>query len=189
MSADKNISGTILAQFGWNAFSKQRSGGLISGILTGNSAIDCDARAIFCAKGGKPVSSNIKEACLCYDNADMFGSSAIHYGDNKTGGTGIAEQIQIDLDQIPESVDEIVFTLDLFKEKKKIGAGKIQESYIKIIDKTSGEELTRGEIRNLNSSAKLVAVGRLQRNGDRWAFISDGAAHSVDSIEDYMGQM
>ncbi|WP_026657818.1 TerD family protein [Butyrivibrio sp. AC2005] len=189
MSADKNISGIVLVQFGWNAYSKQRSGGLISGILSGDSSIDCDSRAIFCKKNGKPVSMNVGEACLYYGNADMFASSAIHFGDNKTGGAGVDEQMQIDLDKIPESVDEIVFTLDLFKEKKKIGAGKIQESYIKIIDKSSGEEKTRGEIKNLSSNAKIVTVGRLQRNGGKWNFVSDGTMQSVNNIEDYLCQM
>lgn len=179
------VGGVIEARFGWNAFPKQYSGGLISGLVNKNTAIDCDSRAIFCGKDGKPISLDMKDCCVSYDNKSMFDNAVVHGGDNQTGGND-AENITFDLDSIPSEVDHIILSLDLLKEKKKIGFGKIQEAYLRLYIKDNGKEITGADIGHLNSDTKIVVAGRLKRVNDEWCFAPDGTAYSSDSMEAFL---
>ncbi len=73
-----NVSGTIEARFGWNAYPKQRSGGLIGGLTSRDTSIDCDGRAIFCGKDGRPILTNVKDSCVSYDNRVMFSATGFY---------------------------------------------------------------------------------------------------------------
>ena len=157
------VSGKVEARFGWNAFPRQRSGGLIGGLFDSDTAIDCDARAVFCKEGGTPISSRMEECCLYYGNMTMFDGAAVHQGDNQSGGKGDDEIIVLDLNKLPAQVNQVILTLDLLKEKKRIGIGKIQEAFVRVVDQKSGDELAGDDISNLHSGSKMVIVGRIQR--------------------------
>ena len=182
----ETFNGMIDIRYGWDAYRRQYSGGLIRGLANRNVAIDCDARAIFCGKNGKPLSNDLNECSVYYANKTLFAAAAIHNGDNQTGGQGDSECIAVDLDSLPPEVNLIILTMDLFKEKKSIGVGKIQEAYVRLIDKETEEELTRVDIHHLSSDKKLVVGGRIQREENGWRFISDGTAYNEKSIEDYL---
>lgn len=158
---NSRMTGVIEARFGWNAFPKQHSGGLIGGLTSRNTAVDCDARAIFCGKDGRPISFDIKECCAAYDNRVMYNNAVIHNGDNQTGGSD-AECITFDLKRIPSDIDHIILSLDLLKEKKKTGFGRIQEAYLRLYYKDTGEEITEADFGHLNSDTRIVVAGRLK---------------------------
>lgn len=183
-----NVSGIIEARFGWNAFPRQRSGGLIGGLTSRDTSIDCDGRAVFCGKDGRPISTDIKESCVSYDNRVMFSGAVIHSGDNKTGGVD-AECIVFDLQKIPPYVDHIILSLDLLKEKKKISFGKIQEAFLRLCYKDTGEEITEADFSHLSSDTKIVIAGRLIREDDGWCFVPGGDEHSNESIDSIMNYM
>ena len=182
------VSGVVEARFGWNAYPKQRSGGLIGGLTSRDTSIDCDGRAIFCGKDGRPISTDIKDSCVSYDNRVMFSGAVIHSGDNKTGGVD-AECIAFDLPKIPSNINQIILSLDLLKEKKKIGFGKIQEAFLRLYYKGTGEEITEANFSHLSSDTKIVIAGRLIREGDGWCFVPGGdklSNESTDSIMNYI---
>ena len=180
---DVSLSGRIEIKFGWDVYSRQHSVGLFGGLFR-RPAVDCDARAVFCGKNGKPLSDDLNKCSVYYGCRDLYGSAALHTGDNQTGGPGDSECIVIDLDRLPPEVDLIILTLDLFKEKKSVGAGKLQEAFVRVIDTESGQEVSRADIHRLNSDTKLVSAGRIQKKGDKWEFTSDGTAFNVKKIED-----
>lgn len=187
MNSKAVLSGKIEARFGWDAFPRQYSGGLISGLRNSSTEIDYDAGALLYGDNGKPISPNVCECFLNYAAPDKFDSSLLHHGDNQTGFKKDDEIISIVLPRIPKTVNSIFLTLDIFKEKKKIGTGKIQNTFVRIIDTESGEELARSDVYNLDSGSKLVVVGELLRLEDgRWLFKSLEEAHSVNRIEDFI---
>lgn len=145
-----SVSGVVEARFGWNAFPRQHSGGLIGGLFDKEVSIDCDARTVFCNKDGSPISPRLEDCCLYYGNMTMFDGAAVHQGDNQTGGKGDDEIIMLDLDKLPAQVEQVILTLDLLKEKKRIGTGKIQEAFMRIIDMESGYECERIDYSHLN---------------------------------------
>ena len=131
----------IEIRFGWDAYPRQRSMGLIGGLLTESTFVDCDACAVFCDRNRKPISAQRNNICLSYDNDFMFNGAACHRGDNKTGEDFDDEIITLNLNALPVEVETIIFTLDFFKERKKSTIGKIQNTFIRITKGENSEEI------------------------------------------------
>ena len=189
MSTQKNkcnLFGVIEARFGWNTFPRQKSFGLISGRFNSNISIDCDAKAVFCKKDGTPISKELDGCCLYFGNEKMFDGAAVHLGDNQIGGSGDDETIKLDLEKMPPEVDLIILTLDLFKEKKRVAAGRIQEAFVRIVDSESGKELVRNVISNFYSGSKMIVVGRICRSEDGWQLVKDDLAIQVKNMNDFI---
>lgn len=180
-----DLCGIIEVRFGWDAFPRQYSGGLLGGLAHRSTAIDCDARAFFCGSNGKPLSDKMNECSVSYNNQTLYESAALHSGDNQTGGVENAECIVFELERIPAEVKQIVLTVDLFKEKKSIRSGKIQEAFVRLYNIDKNEELVSVDFHNLNSGTKLVVVGRIQRSDGGWTFLSDGEAYKMNDIEEF----
>ena len=184
------ISDRIEARFGWDVFPRQYSGGLIAGLNNPLIEIDCDAGALLCGEDGKPISANKNECFLNYAVASMYDSVILHHGDNRTGFEKDDEIISIDLSKIPETITSIILTLDIFKEKKKIGFGKIQNTFVRIINSASGEEIARSDFNNLGVGTKLVVAGKIVRmkNG-QWLFNPLAESYSVKNIDEFINAL
>lgn len=86
MRNTKTLSGMIEARFGWDAYPRQYSGGMISGLLQSKSTnIDCDAGALLCGIDGKPLSTDVEKCFINYNVTSMYDSAIMHCGDNQTG--------------------------------------------------------------------------------------------------------
>ena len=181
-----SISGVVEARFGWNAFPRQRSGGLIGGLFDNEVSVDCDARAVFCKKDGSPISSKVEDCCLYYGNMNMFDGAAVHQGDNQTGGNGDDEIIVLDLNKLPTQVGQIILTLDLFKERKRIGNERIQEVFVRIVDKESNCEIDRVDVSHIHSGSKMIVLGAFQRNGTWWQLMKEGTQFRIGETNDYI---
>lgn len=179
-------SSKICVKFGWDAFSRQYSGGLISGLLNKPVATDCDGSAFFCDKEGRPVAEELSGCCVYYGNLSLFDSAVVHGGDNRTGMDLDDEEISLDLGRIPSEVDRILFTLDMLKEKKRIGTGKIQNAFVRLTDGESGDEICRCHFDGLGMGTKLIAAGVLQRSGDGWIFRFSGEPYAVNSRKEFI---
>ena len=69
------ISGKIEVRFGWESFPRQYSGGLLAGLMNKPMEIDCDASAVFLNRDKRPVSKEMTESVLNYQNSRMFDES------------------------------------------------------------------------------------------------------------------
>ena len=184
------LSGKIEARFGWDAFPKQYSGGLIYGLRYSKTGIDCDAGALLCGDNGKPISSNPNECFLNYAISNMFDSAILHHGDNQTGLKSDDEIITIDLLRIPESIKSIILTLDLFKEKKKIGNSKIHNTFVRIVNTEIGGEVARNDFNHLGLGKRLVVVGKIIRiDSNQWLFDPVEESYSVKSFEEFIKKL
>ena len=192
MRSDKKdaiINGKIEVRFNWDAFPRQYSGGLFGGLFGDSTSVDCDARAVFCDAEGVPVSPHNREACLSYLDPDMYDGAALHHGDNQTGHGKDDETISLDLTAIPPEVGRILLTMDLFKEKRSIGFGRIQNPSIRILRAGSHEELARSEFRNLGVNANLVAGGVLRREKEGWSFIQKKDSYKLEDMDAFLAQL
>ena len=186
---DAIINGKIEVRFNWDAFPRQYSGGLFGGLFGDSTSVDCDARAVFCDAEGVPVSLHNREACLSYLDPDMYDGAALHHGDNQTGHGKDDETISLDLTAIPPEVGRIFLTMDLFKEKRSIGFGRIQNPSIRILQAGSREELARSDFRNLGVDANLVAGGVLYREKKGWSFIQKKDSYKVADMDAFLAQL
>lgn len=186
---DAIINGKIEVRFNWDAFPRQYSGGLFGGLFGDSTSVDCDARAVFCDAEGVPVSPHNREACLSYLDPDMYDGAALHHGDNQTGHGKDDETISLDLTAIPPEVGRILLTMDLFKEKKSIGFGRIQNSSIRILRAGSHEELGRSEFKDLGLDVNLVAGGVLRREKKGWSFIQKKDSYKLEDMDAFLAQL
>lgn len=171
----------IEIRFNWDAYPKQRSIGLIGGLLAEPTSVDCDACAIFCDRDAKPLSRQLKETCLSYDNESMFNGAARHKGDNRTGKGLDDEIIILDLNALPEEVGMIFLTMDLFKERKRSTIGKVENTFIRIIESGKEEDYIRFDVHNLGGNKKFAACGSLRREKKGWVFLpSEGGDFDPD---------
>lgn len=135
---------------------------------------DLDAAAFMLGENGKCPT---EKEFIFYGNLDHTSEAVKHMGDNLTGeGDGDDEQIQIDLGKIPENISKIAFTVTIYEaEKRKQNFGQVSNSYIRIVDETTGSELIRYDLGEDFSIETAVVVGELYKNNGKWKFNAIGS--------------
>jgi len=96
-------------------------------------------------------------------------------GDESDGGDD--EVVDVDLSKIDSQIKEIIFVVTIYDwETSKQNFGQARNSYIRICDGGSGEEICKYELDEDFSSVTAVEFGRLYQRGDGWRFeaIGDG---------------
>lgn len=186
---ETRFNGLIEARFGWDAYPKQYSTGLIGGLVRRRTDLDCDGSAIFLGSDGKPLSKKREECCANYFNLSMFGGAARHNGDNQDGGLEDDEVITFDLERIPEEVKTILLTMDLFKEKRPLRSTTIQNTFVRITDAETGEEFGRSDFGGLSSAVRMVTCGVICREEDGWSFHPAGDKYLVHSMEEFLEEL
>lgn len=153
----------ILVGLGWdvNAFD---SGG----------AFDLDATCfVLDASGRCPTDKDF----VFYGNLAHPSGSIKHLGDNLTGdGDGDDEQVQIELANIPATVDKVAFTVTIHEaDQRNQNFGQVSNSFIRIVDENTNTELIRYDLGEDFSIETAVVVGELYRNGAEWKFNAIGS--------------
>ena len=153
----------ILVGLGWdvNAFD---SGG----------DFDLDAAAFMLADNGKCPS---EKEFVFYGNLVHPSESVKHMGDNLTGeGDGDDEQILVDLSKIPANISKIAFTVTIYDaDVRRQNFGQVSNSFIRIVDDATGEELIRYDLGEDFSIETAVVVGELYKHNGAWKFNAIGS--------------
>ena len=141
------------------------------------SAFDLDAAAFLLTDSGKVASSDY---FVFYGNLKDPSGSVEHLGDNLTGaGDGDDEQIKINLSTLPASVTRIAFTVTIYDaETRKQNFGQVSNSFIRIYNEATGEELLRYVLGEDFSIETASVFGELYKNGDEWKFNAIGSGFS-----------
>lgn len=108
-------------------------------------------------------------------------------GDNLTGAGedgGDDERINIDLNEIENDVQEIVFNVNIYQAmEKRQTFGMVNNSFIRLLDKDNNEkELCRFELKEKASSATAITFAKLFRSNGGWAFEAIGNAMTVADL-------
>ena len=161
----------ITIRFFWEQYGKQRSGGLINGLLEKNDqSVDCDASAYIIEEN-----SGEAKACKCvnYEKLVSDDGSIVHGGDNKGNDVqNCVENIDIDFSKMSPETKAIVFTLDLLKEpKKQLKLGKLEHMRIDIINSQTGDSI--GEFSLIGIGERAIQVGTLVRQSEGWKYEPD----------------
>ncbi|MBR1807105.1 MAG: TerD family protein [Selenomonadaceae bacterium] len=143
----------------------------------GGSDFDLDAAAFLLNGQGKV---NSDDDFIFYQNLKHASGSVEHLGDNLTGaGEGDDEEIQIDLSKVPENVEKIDFTVTIYEaEERKQNFGQVENAFIRVVNKASGEELIRYDLGEDFSIETAVVIGELYRNKGEWKFNAIGSGFS-----------
>ncbi|MDD3470657.1 MAG: TerD family protein [Thermoguttaceae bacterium] len=141
---------------------------------------DFDLDAVACL-----LAENKKIPCdeflVYYNNTKSADGSCESTGDDRTGGNseeGDDEQIIINLSKVDSKITSIVFSASIYEAKKrKQNFGQVQNSYIRICDTNSGEELCKYELCEDFSVETAIEFGRLYLHNGEWKFEATGIGH------------
>jgi tellurium resistance protein TerD len=103
-----------------------------------------------------------------------------HTGDNRTGeGEGDDESLHADLGKVDPRISEIVFTVTIDEfEQRRQNFGQVRNSFIRIYDASTNEEICKYELSEDFSLETAVEFGRLYKRGGSWRFEAMGLGHS-----------
>jgi len=136
---------------------------------------DLDASAFMLGSNKHIPSDNF---FVFYNNQKSPDGAVESTGDDLTGGNsdgGDDETLNVDLTKVDPQVQEIIFTATIYKaEERKQNFGQVHNSYIRIYNSITNEEIARYDLDEDFSIETAVEFGRLYRRGSEWKFEAMG---------------
>lgn len=136
---------------------------------------DLDASAFMLGENKKLP---LEEFLVFYNNPTSPDKAVQSSGDDRTGGNsdgGDDETLSIDLSKIDPRVQEIIFTVTIHDaEQRRQNFGQVRNSYIRICDALSNEEIAKYELDEDFSIETAVEFGRLYKRNGEWKFEAMG---------------
>lgn len=122
-----------------------------------------------------------------YNNLKSPNESVIHTGDNLTGdGDGDDEQILVDLSKVEDIVSEICVVITIHESVlRNQNFGQVRNSFIRIFDSVTNEELLKYELEEDFSIETAVEFGRIYKRNGEWKFEAVGVGMK-GGLEDYL---
>ena len=121
---------------------------------------------------------------IFYGNTDSPEGALHHTGDDPTGGNsaeGDDESIIVDLSKVDESIREILFVVTIHDAvARKQNFGQVRNSYIRIVDDSTGQEVAKYELGEDFSIETGVEFGRLYKRDASWKFEASGIGYRED---------
>lgn len=142
----------------------------------GGHDFDLDA-SVFLLDANAKVSG--PEDFVFYNNKVGANGSVVHSGDNLTGeGEGDDEQVKISLKDVPEHIQKITFAVTIHEaDVRNQNFGMVSNSYIRIVNEDTNEELIRYDLGEDFSIETAVVVGELYRHNGEWKFAAVGSGY------------
>ncbi|SHG73040.1 TerD family protein [Chryseobacterium oranimense] len=142
---------------------------------------DLDASAIMIDSDRKLIT---EECFVFYNNLQSPDGALIHTGDDPSGKNSDGdddEAIIVDLEKVDPRAEEILFvvTIEDF-ERRKQNFGQVRNSYIRIVDNNTGQEIAKYELDEDFSIETGVEFGRLYKRNGSWKFEASGIGYRAD---------
>ena len=135
---------------------------------------DLDASAFLTGANGKCPTD---QEFIFYGNLEHQSGAVAHMGDNRTGaGEGDDEQIEVDLSLVPANIERIAFTVTIYDaDKRRQNFGQVSNSYCRIVDEATGEEIVHFDLGEDFSIETALVVGELYKHHGEWKFNAIGS--------------
>lgn len=148
------------------------------------SAFDLDASVFILGENKKILSD---QHFVFYNNLKSPNEALVHTGDNQTGdGEGDDEQILVDLSKIEDAASEICIVITIHDAiVRSQNFGQVRNSFIRIVDTASNEELLKYELEEDFSIETAVEFGRIYKRNGEWKFEAVGVGMK-GGLEDYL---
>jgi tellurium resistance protein TerD len=138
---------------------------------------DLDASAFMLGENKKLPAD---EFFVFYNNPKSPDGAVESSGDDTTGGNsdGDDETLTVDLTKVDPRIQEIVFTVTIHDyENRKQNFGQVRNSFIRIYNAQTGEEIAKYELDEDFSVETAVEFGRLYKRGSEWKFEAMGVGY------------
>lgn len=142
----------------------------------GGFDFDLDASAFCLGSTGKVTADS---DFVFYSNPAHPSGSVVYGGDNRTGaGEGDDEQIFVDLSLIPANIERVIFSVTIYEAfERKQNFGQVNNSYVRIVDENTNQELIRYDLEEDFSIETAIVVGEIYRHGGEWKFNAIGSGY------------
>ena len=172
----------LMVGLGWDASESAQKKSFFSRLFGNSDNFDCDA-SVFLCQGGRFVD---KDDIVYFGNLEHRSHAVKHMGDNLTGeGDGDDEQIFVDLENIPQRYDKLIFVVNIYHAvERKQHFGMINNAYIRIVDSDNREELCRFNLTEDYTDMLSMIAGEVYRNKDEWKFNAIGVGTRDTGLND-----
>lgn len=140
--------------------------------------IDLDASALACGADGRVPSD---AHFVFFNNLTSPDGAIEHSGDSLIRGAERDdeqiddEQITVDLEALPETIDTIVFAVSIYDAlARQQTFGQVAGAFIRVLDRAGGTELVRYDLSQDASRETAMIFGELYRSGEEWKFRAVG---------------
>ena len=149
----------------------------------GGFDFDLDSAAFLLDENGKV---NADTDFVFYNNLKHSSGAVEHLGDNLTGeGDGDDEQIIVDLKDLPSDVDRIIFTVNIFRGRRKGQSfDKIENAFIRVVDDRDDTELVHYNLTENFKGMHSVVAGEIYLHNGEWRFAAIGEGFNTDDIDE-----
>lgn len=148
---------------------------------TGGAEFDLDA-SVFCLAENKKIPQD--EYFIFFNNKFSPDGAIEGADDDTTGGASDGdddEQIKVNLNKVDPKIQEIVCVVTIHEAgQRKQNFGQVRNSYIRIVDDSTGTELAKYELEEDYSIETSVEFGRLYRKDGGWKFQAMGEGYKED---------
>ncbi len=153
---------------------------------TTGTDFDLDASVFILGENKKILSD---QHFIFYNNLKSPNGAVEHTGDNLTGdGEGDDEQILVDLSKIESNAGEICIVVTIHDANvRNQNFGQLRNSFIRIFNTVSNEELLKYELDEDFSIETAVEFGRIYKRDGEWKFEAVGAGMK-GGLEDYVNK-
>lgn len=134
---------------------------------------DLDASVFILGENRKLLSD---QHFVFYNNLKSPNDAVVHTGDNLTGeGDGDDEQLLVDLSKIDSNASEICIVVTIHDaEQRKQNFGQVRNSFVRIADSVTDEDLLKYELDEDFSIETAVEFGRIYKRNGEWKFEAVG---------------
>lgn len=148
------------------------------------SAFDLDASVFILGENKKLISD---EYFIFYNNLKSPDGAVAHTGDNLDGeGEGDDESVKINLNSITPQATEIVIVVTIHQaEERKQNFGQVHNSFIRIFNTDTQEEILKYELEEDFSVETAVEFGRIYKRNGQWKFEAIGVGQK-GGLQEYL---
>jgi tellurium resistance protein TerD len=139
---------------------------------------DLDASAFLIGEDGKLLDES---HFVFYGNKISPDGAVVAADDDMTGASSNSDDeiISVDLSKLGSRVNEIIFAVTIYEyEERRQNFGQIRNSFIRVFNDSSGEEIAKYELDEDFSIESAIEFGRLYRKGEAWRFGAIGRGYN-----------
>lgn len=137
---------------------------------------DLDASAFMLGENNKIPADNF---FVFYNNLQSPDGAVASSGDDLTGGgDGDDETLNVDFSKVDPRITEIIVVVTIHDyEERKQNFGQVRNSFIRIYDEASNEEICKYELDEDFSVETAIEFGRLYKKDGGWKFEAVGSGY------------
>ncbi len=177
--AGRGLSRVVMG-LGWGMKQVQSKGFLGFGAGTRQEAVDLDASCLLFDAGGNPVDT------VWFRQLQSRCGSIHHSGDDRSGGGEAGsenERITIELNQVPATVQTLIFTVNSFRGE---GFAGIPSAFSRLTDGANGNEVARFDLSLEGGNYTGLIMTKLYRHNSEWKLQAIGEHASGRTFHDLL---